>query len=72
MSYSGIWHQSVQARERKEEVKREKVGRILEMLRQTLPAPEYDEMIAQWKKGEREFRSENGFIIMCYTPANRA
>ena len=33
-----------------------------------LPIQEYKQICAEWGRGEREIRVDNGFIMMCFTP----
>ena len=33
-----------------------------------LPIQEYKQIYAEWERGEREIRVDNGFIMMCFTP----
>ncbi len=37
-------------------------------LKSVLSAEEYDRMVRQYQRGQREVRIENGFIVTCFTP----
>jgi len=58
----------VQARSAPPEDKNQKVGPILDILSKTLSPTEFEQMVEQWRAGEREFHLGSGFIITCYTP----
>jgi hypothetical protein len=40
----------------------------LATLAQAVSPGEFQDMLAQWQRGEREVRIENGFLMTCYTP----
>lgn len=40
----------------------------LRALKSILPASEYEVMVDQCQRGERELRLENGFVLTCFSP----
>ena len=45
-----------------------KMGMAFEVLRAALSAAEYDQVVLQWKRGERDIWLDNGYVMMCFTP----
>jgi hypothetical protein len=49
-------------------VRAQKKAEALMALKAVLPAGEYEAMVSQCQRGEREVFLENGFILTCFSP----
>ena len=67
---SVVWSAASQAREKAaaETAKRRRLAPAFRVLAAMLPIHEYKQIYAEWERGEREIRVDNGFIMMCFTP----
>ena len=55
---------------RSEEAARaQRKAEALRALKALLPAGEYERMVAECQRGEREVRLENGFVMTCLSPS---
>ena len=67
---SVVWSAASQARERADAAARKAraLTPAFDALAVMLPVEEFRDIYRQWEKGEREIRTENGYIMMAFTP----